>query len=139
MNMKNYGIIVLLILFTGLSSCSEENNLEEDSDKILEFTALSIQTLENLSSFYPAEDIVMEVKKNDNGFVEALFLLKGDTKKAIDFGQFASKNSNDGGTTCDGPFKCGKAAKKCLDDGKKALISNGACRDDDAFCVECVD
>ena len=138
MNMKNYGIIALLILLTGLSSCGEEDNLEKDSDETLEFTDLSIQTLENLSSFYPAEDIVIEVSKNDNGSVEALFSLKGDTKKAIGFGQFASKSSDDGVTTCDGPFKCGKAAKKCLDDGKKALISNGACKDD-AYCVECVE
>ena len=111
-------------------SCQKD---QEELAQEPNFEALSMQTLENLSQIYPAEDIVLKVTK-DNGVNSAIYELTGSTRETIELGQFASKVSEEDGVDCDSAISCGKAIKNCLDKGGKATISNAECR---SYCVTC--
>ena len=123
----------LIALTFFLISCSEENI---NADPPEDLSVLSMEILGNLSDTYPAEDIVLKVAANPVGKVSALFQLTGESKENAQLGLFAGRLANDDGTDCNNALSCGKAIKKCLDDGKDALISSGACA---VYCVTCQD
>lgn len=130
---------ILLILILSLFACSQNQTEESIMQDSFVDNALSI--MEELSKYYPPEDIDLLFSKVDsNGFQTAIFSLKGKTKETIKLGSFAKRqyvNQSDG-TTCTNQWQCGKEIKNCLDNGDDALISNGAC-DNSAWCVECVE
>ena len=132
--MKN---LVLLISVLFLVSC---NNTDENINEE-QFIEHTLAIFENLKEYYPAEDVnVLFSEIDSNGYQTATFRLTGKTRELVKLGNFAGKNkvNNSGGTTCHTKLSCGREIKECLDNGKDALISNGACKDA-AWCVECLD
>ena len=126
MNLSILAVFTIVIL----SSCNDDNN---DIQKEISFTEFSMEIRESLSATYPTDDLIMSVSRNDNGSEQTIFGLKGEIKKAAQLGLFAARNANDG-TECNGTVSCGKAIKKCLDNGQDAVISNDNCA---TYCVTC--
>ncbi len=133
--MKTIKMYWVLLVFTTICltvpSCNsggDDTNLEQESSLL----HLSMELMENLSVIFPPEDLVMTISRNDDGSEQALFSLIGESKRAARLGVLASGVNSE--TTCDGAVSCIKAAKNCLDNGKKVLISNGACS---SYCVTC--
>lgn len=135
--MKTFKITTLTVLFTLflITSCNNDTTAPEQTDEKL--IQLSLEVLEDLSKTYPPEDIEIVFSKNENNQKEALFRLKGETKAAAELGYFARTSEGEEGTTCNSAFSCGKAIKKCLDEGQDALISSGACTGYAEYCVTC--
>ncbi|MGB1449652.1 MAG: hypothetical protein ACPG8F_07415 [Flavobacteriaceae bacterium] len=134
--MKN---IVLLISTICLLACSQNQADEPVAQDVFIDNALSI--LNELGNYYPSEDIDLVFRKIDsNGFQTATFSLKGETKETIRLGSFVKREYayQTDGTTCTNKWQCGKEIANCLEDDKDALISNGACKKNSAWCIECI-
>lgn len=123
--------------FEDTTSSIENQNVE--TPDLFITSALSV--LEELSNYYPPDDIdLIFAKTKANGVQQARFRLNGKTKEIIELGSFAEKsNAKQDGTTCTNKWQCGKAIKSCLDEGFDAVISNGECETPSAWCVTCVD
>lgn len=134
---------VLMLSFLVLTSCSkEESDSTVDSPK-MKFLTKNYETLEELGKTFPKEDLQVVFSETENG-MEALYSLKGKSADDVKLGMFAAKSdlSDKGGTDCNGPYSCGRALNKCLENGKDGLISNGKCPTTsfaDSYCVTCQD
>ena len=122
----------ILAVFTlvNFSSCNDDTT---DIQQETSFTELSMEIRESLSSTYPTQDLTMSVSRNGDGTEQTFFGLTGESKKAAQLGLFTARSANDG-TECSSAISCGKAIKKCLDNGQDALISYGNCA---TYCVTC--
>ena len=142
--MKNL-LNITTVLFLGLImfSCSEKQSQNDISQKTEE-ELFAIKTFEFyeelLTKDIPAEDIKYRVYKDANGFLTAKYKLTGQTKKKIQMGSFVKTQArvDEEGTTCNGKWSCAKAIYNCLENDLDALISEGACIDDQ-YCVTCQD
>ena len=121
---------VMLSFLVFLSSCNDKSI---ESQQEVSFVELNMEIIENLSSSYPAKDLIMTISRNSDNSEQAVFSLVGESKKAAELGVFAARNTGNG-TECSGTISCGKAIKNCLDNGQDALISNGGCA---TYCVTC--
>ena len=132
--MKNLIFIISIFL---LLACSQNTDEPVVQDPFVDY-ALSI--LEELGDYYPPEDIGLLFSKVDsNGFKTATFNLKGKSKETVELGSFAKRQyAYKSGTTCTNKWQCGREIAKCLDNGDAAKISNGACKENSAWCVECI-
>jgi len=133
--MKN--IIFIFSIFS-LLACSQNTDKPDVPDPFID-NALSI--LEELGNYYPPEDIDLLFSQTDsNGFQTATFNLKGKTRETVERGSFAKREYviQSRGTTCITKWQCAKEIAKCLDNGDAAKISNGACKENSAWCVECI-
>lgn len=119
-------------------SCETENTkVNEQRLNSDEFAVKTFEIYEEVTSLnIPKEDLKFSVFKDQNSHLTAKFEVIGKTKKEIEMGSFVQSKSDDGGTTCDGKFSCGKAIYNCLENGKDALISNVACFSA-KYCVTC--
>lgn len=141
--MKNSSTILTIFLSLVLSSCNQddiqERNLKNTNEEL--FASKTIEIFEALTtSYFPKEDVRFVVFKNNSGLLTAKYTLVGQSKREVQMGSFVNKNVNDEGTTCDGKWSCGKAIYKCLENGKDALISVGACKTEaKEYCVTCQD
>lgn len=129
----SYVFVLALVLFT---SCKEETpELQQDSS----FAEMSVEILATLSETYPSEDLTMTMSINNDGNEQAVYSLIGESQKYAQLGTFVrllEPNSENEGTDCTGGVSCGKAINECLDGGRDALISKGACA---TYCVTCQD
>lgn len=141
--MKNLSKIVFTIIL-GLTffACNKSNTntgneIQLTSQEI--FASKTIEIFEELTTnHFPKEDVKLFVYKDSNGFLTAKYKLSGKTKEEVQMGSFEKRQSEgDDRTNCDGKWSCGKAIYKCLEDGKDALISVGACELSAQYCVEC--
>ena len=129
-------IILLSMSFTACSNEDIEQTKEELSVEEV-FAQKTFEIYEAVSSGnIPKTDIKYKVYKDSDGFLTAKYELTGRTKSEIQMGSFAKNTSFSDGTTCDGKWSCGKAIYDCLENGKDALISEGACI---SYCVTCQD
>jgi len=144
--MKNSILIISILSLLACSQNQVDDSVVVDEPVVQDtqdtFVDNALSVLEELSEYYPPEDIDLVLRKIDsNGLQTATFSLKGETKETIELGSFAEKqyaSLSKGGTTCSNKWECGKRIKECLDEGDDALISNGACVSS-AWCVECVE
>ena len=112
--MKN---LIFIISILSLLACSQNTD-----DPVVEdpFVNNALSILEELSNYYPQEDIDLLFSKIDsNGFQTATFKLKGKTKETVELGSFAKRQYayQSGGTTCMNKWQCGKEIAECLDAG----------------------
>ncbi len=134
--------LLVLSLLVMLSCADENDEISDQKSNTEKFAMKTFEVYEAVSSKrIPQEDIIYKVLEDQNGRLTARFKVIGESKKAIQMGSFvAGKSLNDGGTTCDGKWSCGKAIYECLENGQDALISEGACTSvSQEYCVTCQD
>lgn len=116
-----------------LTACDKEDNVESNNED--DFSLVSKEYLNSVSQYYPEGDVVISSYSNSGGVSTATYSLVGQSKKDAALGILAAKSFGDG-TTCSSAISCGKALKKCLDNGQDGTISNGSCA---TYCVTCSD
>ena len=126
-------------------SCNQqEENVSQPIDVAKEnFTLKTMEIIEELGNYFPPEDVICTIGKDENGEMFAFYKVIGKTKEEIDWGSFiqVESNRNDEGTTCDGKWSCGKAIYARLGIGYGATIKKGGCGDNgnpDHYCVTCI-
>jgi hypothetical protein len=137
-----FSVLFSLLLF----SCNENQTIESDSEETILETPEKLFAIKTFEIFevlttedIPATDLKVVIVKDEKGFLNAKFSLIGESLEKVHLGSFVKESLNkpeDGGTTCDSKWSCGKAIYKCLEKGKDALISAGACRSA-SYCVTC--
>jgi len=129
-------LLSLMFLACKKENSTIENDVQNTSQEI--FASKTIEIFEELTTtYFPKEDVKFIVFKDTNGFLKAKYELIGQSKREVEMGSFVSRSANDDGTTCDGKWSCGKAIYECLENGKDALISVGACELSAEYCVKC--
>lgn len=125
-------VVLTLAIFSSCSDDSHEVQQQKASEE--SFIELSMEIMEGLSPDYPDGDLIMRMSKNDDGTLQTLFSLTGESKKAARLGSSVAQGASEGGTECSNLISCGKAAEECFKQGKDALISVGPCT---TYCVRC--
>ena len=129
--MKRLHLVLFMILFSSMLifSCDSQEDSVSTPSKIAQenFAVKNIEILNQLGDYFPKEDVIFTISKDNNGKLFSIYEIIGTTRDQIDFGSFAKKKyqTNNEGTTCDGKFSCGRLIYQCLSNGDKALISNG--------------
>ena len=123
----------LVLLSTFLSaffffSYGQENNPEIQA---VDFEEVAFSYFASVSEDYQG-DVNMTIEERTDGILYAVFQLTGESKENAERDSWAARIEE--GATCDGLISCVKALKKCLDNGQKGVIANGACVQD---CVTC--
>jgi len=143
--MKKTHLILLMLSLVILSCDHQEDSLSTPSKIVQEnFAIKNVEILNELGEYFPKEDLVFTINKDKEGKLFAIYKLVGQTRDEIDLGSFAKRKfekNDDGGTTCDGKWSCGRLLYQCLSNGGRAMISNGGCGDNgnpDHYCVVCV-
>ena len=145
--MKRLHLVLFMILFSSMLifSCDSQEDSVSTPSKIAQenFAVKNIEILNELGNYFPKEDVIFTISKDNNEKLFSIYKIIGTTRDQIDFGSFAKKKyqTNNEGTTCDGKFSCGRLIYQCLSNGDKALISNGGCGENgnpDDYCVVCV-
>ena len=143
MSSKNFIKIFLLLLIS--VSCSQEDATIDNSNIVSideKFAMKNVEILDELGHYFPKEDITFTISKDEEGKLFSIYKLIGQTKDEIDLGSFAKrkfKRNDEGGTTCDGKWSCGRLLYQCLSNGDSGMISNGGCDgSNDGYCVVCV-
>lgn len=132
-----FAIVLSLTFFSCNDNDSSVDNDTLNSSQEM-FASKTIEIFEELTTtYFPKKDVKFVVYKDKNGFLTAKYELTGKTKEEVQMGSFVKTQSRSvDGTTCDGKWSCGKAIYKCLEGGKDALISVGACVSA-KYCVKC--
>lgn len=134
--------LVLLMLSLLILSCDNQEDSLSSSSKINQenFAIKNVEILNDLGNYFPKEDITFTISKDQEGKLFAIYKLIGQTRDEIDLGSFAKmefERNDDGGTTCDSKWSCGRLLYQCLSNGDRGIISNGGCDGGDGYCVVC--
>ena len=135
--MKNLTVLISIFYLLACNQNKTDESVIQDP-----FVENALSVLEELSKYYPPEDIDVLVRQaNSFGYQTATFSLKGETKEIIELGSFAKRPYaySSEGTTCSNKWQYGKEIAKCLDNGDDAVISNGPCEEASLWCVKCVE
>lgn len=100
-----------------------------------------LNVLSDLTDDYGKDSVNVLVSESENGNLSAEFNLSIDARKKISrtSKRIAVQQSDGDGTTCSG-FDCVDPINDCFDDGKDAIISQGACNPGAAkYCVTCTE
>jgi hypothetical protein len=129
--------LVLSFCIICFTSCLQEKEavLDDASDLQNSFSVKSIEIFDEVSTFYPKEDVRMTLITQEDGIEVAEYSLIGKSYLKTNLGtRVSASEATEEGTTCSGAYGCGTALKKCLDEGFKGVITNGACA---SYCVTC--
>lgn len=131
-----FSIRLLLPLFLVFASCGENSedlqNEKIDNDSLI---LMAMELFEDLDQSLPDQKLALRISLDENGkgtlHFSATENIQSDTH---DFQRVKVSTLEEEGTECSTPIGCLKEAKKCLDDGQDAVISNGPCA---TYCATC--
>ena len=138
MNSTNFfSLRLLLPLFLVFASCGD--NYEDIQAKKIDNDPLILMAMElftELDESLPNQELALRINLDETGKGNVHFSAKDNISSEIhDFkGAKVSSLAEEEGAECSTAIGCLKEAKKCLDDGQDAVISNGPCA---TYCVTC--
>lgn len=127
-------LLPLLLIFVSCGENSEDIQDEKiDNDALI---LMAMEIFEDLDQSLPNQKLALRIGLDENGKGTVHFSAIENVPSDIhDYQGVQVRNlEEEEGTECSTPIGCLKEAKKCLDDGQDALISNGPCA---TYCVTC--